>query len=56
MALAIGLAGSFSAVAKAVNGTANYITAAICKTTGNQPSSVCTPSVTALQSKMPSAG
>jgi hypothetical protein len=45
-----------AAVAKAINGTANFITAAICKTTSNQPSSVCTPSVTALQSKMPSAG
>jgi thiol-disulfide isomerase/thioredoxin len=43
-------------VAKAVDGTANYITAAICKTTGNQPSNVCTSSVTALQSKMPAAG
>ena len=45
-----------NAVAKAVDGTANYITAAICKTTSNQPSSVCTSSVTALQSKMPAAG
>ena len=43
-------------VAKAINGTANYITAAICKTTGNQPSNVCTSSVTALQSKMRAAG
>ena len=43
-------------VAKAVNGTANFITAAICKTTGNQPSNVCTPGVTALQSKMKTAG
>jgi thiol-disulfide isomerase/thioredoxin len=31
-----------SAVAKAADGTANLITAAICKVTGNQPSSVCT--------------
>ena len=45
-----------NAVSKAVNGTANYITAAICKTTGNQPSNVCTPGVTALQSKMKTAG
>jgi uncharacterized protein DUF929 len=43
-------------VAKAVNGTANYITAAICKTTSNQPSNVCTPGITALQSKMKPAG
>ncbi|HEY2278456.1 MAG TPA: DUF929 family protein [Streptosporangiaceae bacterium] len=45
-----------TAVAKAVNGTANFITAAICKMTSNQPSNVCTSSVTALQSKMPAAG
>ncbi len=43
-------------VAKAVNGTANFITAAICKTTSNQPSNVCTPGITALQSKMKPAG
>ncbi len=30
----------------------NYITAAICTMTGNQPASVGTPSVTGLQSKM----
>ncbi|HWG11869.1 MAG TPA: DUF929 family protein [Streptosporangiaceae bacterium] len=45
-----------SAEAQAIGGTANYITAAICKTTNNQPSNVCTPAVTALQSKMTSAG
>ncbi len=45
-----------SDVAKAVNGTANFITAAICKTTSNQPSNVCTPGITALQSKMKPAG
>lgn len=39
-------------VAQAVNGTANYMTAAICKMTSNQPSNVCTPTITALQSKM----
>ena len=43
-------------VAKAVDGTANYITAAICKTTSNQPSNVCTPGITALQAKMKPAG
>jgi hypothetical protein len=31
-----------SPVAKAVDGTANYITAAICSMTGNQPASACT--------------
>jgi hypothetical protein len=43
-------------VAQAVGGTANYITAAICGMTGNQPASVCTPTITALQAKMPTAG
>ena len=32
-------------VAKAVLGTANYMTAAICRLTGNQPASACTPTV-----------
>ncbi len=38
-----------SPVAQAVDGTANYITAAICTVTGDQPTSVCnTPAITAL--------
>ncbi len=41
-----------SAVAKAVDGTANYITAAICKLTGNQPASACTPTVKSLESQI----
>ena len=41
-----------SPVAQAVDGTANYITAAICKLTNNQPTTACTPTVTALASKM----
>jgi hypothetical protein len=41
-----------SPVAKAVDGTANYITAAICTMTGNQPASACTPAVKALESKI----
>jgi hypothetical protein len=41
-----------STVAKAVNGTANYITAAICKMTGNQPASACTATVQSLQSSL----
>jgi hypothetical protein len=41
-----------NAVAKAVNGTANYITSAICKMTNNQPSNVCTSAITGLQSTM----
>jgi len=41
-----------SAVAKAVDGTANYITAAICKMTGNQPASACTTTVQSLESQI----
>jgi hypothetical protein len=39
-------------VAKAINGTANYMTAALCKLTGDQPASACTSTVTALQAKI----
>ena len=41
-----------SPVAKAVDGTANYITAAICKMTGNQPASACTTAVQSLESSL----
>jgi Domain of unknown function (DUF929) len=41
-----------SAVAKAVLGTANYITAAICKMTGNQPASACTSTVQSIESQL----
>ena len=42
-----------SKVAKAVDGTANYITAAICKgLTNNQPASVCTSAIQSLESQI----
>ena len=41
-----------SAVAQAVNGTANNFTAAICKMTGNQPASACTATVKSLESQI----
>jgi Domain of unknown function (DUF929) len=41
-----------SAVAKGVDGTANYITAAICQLTGNQPASACTTTVKSLESQI----
>jgi len=41
-----------SSVAKAVLGTANYITAAICKATNNAPASACTATVKSLQSQI----
>jgi hypothetical protein len=44
------LTNTSSPVAKAIDGTANYITAAICKMTGNQPASACTTAVQSLES------
>jgi thiol-disulfide isomerase/thioredoxin len=41
-----------SAVAKAEDGEANYITAAICKMTGNQPASACTATVKSIESQI----
>ena len=41
-----------STVAKAIDGTANYITAAICQLTGNQPASACTATVKSLESQI----
>jgi hypothetical protein len=40
-----------SAIAKGVLGSANYMTAGICKLTNNQPASACTPAIQALESK-----
>jgi len=41
-----------SAVAKAEDAEGNYITAAICKMTGNQPASACTATVQSLESQV----
>jgi Domain of unknown function (DUF929) len=41
-----------SQIAQAVNGAANYITATICKLTGNQPATACTSAVQSLESKI----
>jgi len=41
-----------SPVAQAVDGAANYLTAAICTLTGNRPASACTPAVKALEKKL----
>jgi hypothetical protein len=41
-----------SATAKGVDGAANYITAAICKLTNNQPATACTPVVKQLEAKI----
>ena len=50
--IAADLSNPNSAVAKSVLGTANYITAAICKMTGNQPASACTSTVQSLESQI----
>jgi hypothetical protein len=50
--IATDLSNPSSPVAKAIDGTANYITAAICKMTGNQPASACTSTVQSLQSQI----
>jgi hypothetical protein len=53
--VAAALSDPTSPVAKAINGTANVITAAICDSTGNQPSNVCkSPGVTAAKAKLAS--
>jgi len=39
-------------VAKSVLGTANYLTAAICGLTGDQPATACTPAMKALRAKI----
>ena len=41
-----------SPVAKAVLGTANYATAALCELTGNKPAAACTATVRRLQAKL----
>jgi hypothetical protein len=50
--IATDLSNPSSPVAQAVDGTANYITAAICKMTGNQPASACTTTVQSLESQI----
>jgi Domain of unknown function (DUF929) len=39
-------------VAKGVLGAANYMTAVLCKLTGNKPATACTPAVQALQARI----
>jgi hypothetical protein len=43
-----------STIAKGADGSANYMTAAICKLTNNQPSTACTPTIKALEGKLAS--
>jgi hypothetical protein len=41
-----------TANAKAVDGAANFMTAAICKLTNDQPAAACTSAVKALESQL----
>jgi hypothetical protein len=50
--IASDLSNPASPVAKAVDGTANYMTAALCKLTGNKPANVCTTAITSLESQI----
>jgi Domain of unknown function (DUF929) len=50
--IASDLSNPSSTVAKAVDGTANYITAAICGITGNTPATVCDSTIQAIESKI----
>ncbi len=51
--IASALADPTSKIARAVDGTANYLTATLCSLTGNQPSAVCTSqAVTAAAAKL----
>ena len=54
--IAAALSDPDSPVAKSVDGTANVITAALCRLTGNQPGSVCaSPGVTAATTALPAS-
>jgi len=50
--IAADLSNPSSPVAKAIDGTANYITAAVCATTGNQPASACTATVRSMEPQL----
>jgi hypothetical protein len=41
-----------STLARGISGSANYLTAAICNLTGNEPASACTPAVRALEPRL----
>jgi uncharacterized protein DUF929 len=50
--IAADLSSPSSTVAQQVDGTANYITAAICGMTGNAPATVCTSTIQTLETKI----
>jgi hypothetical protein len=50
--VAAALSSPSSAIAQGALGSANYLTAALCKLTNNQPASACTPAIQALETKL----
>lgn len=50
--IAASLSSSSNPIAKGVDGTANTITAAICKLTGNKPATACDPTVQAIETQL----
>jgi hypothetical protein len=44
--------GKASSLGTEIDASANYLTAAICKVTGDKPATACTPAITALQSRL----
>ncbi len=50
--IAADLSNPTSQVAKGIDGTANYLTAAICAMTGNQPASACTATIRSLETHL----
>ena len=50
--IAADLSNPSSPVAKSIDGVANYMTAAICKMTGNQPASACTSAVQSIEGSL----
>jgi len=45
-------AGKASSLGTEIDASANYLTAAICKVTGDRPAAACTPAITALQPRL----
>jgi len=52
--VAAALSQSSSKLAQGADGSANYMTAAICQLTNNQPSTACTPAIQSLETKIAS--
>ena len=51
-AIAAALSNPSSAIAQGALGSANYLTAAMCKLTSNQPATACTPAIQTLETQL----